>query len=298
MRQFLRSKGQALVEFALMATLIFFLLAATVDLGLIFFTLQGLHNAAQEGATYGSRWLTTRTDGVQELDYAGIRTHVRFEAGNRGSGFANLIDLNNNGVDDNTDDGAHIGDATGTTLFPKYIAVRVFWDKDKDGDPLNDNLDCPNVATNANCHLQVTVSTDYNLLFPLIPGFGRQRTLVSSYTIPMRSGIVQNGAPVSSPVVSTITPSPTNTPCPTPGTSSLNGSRSTGTVNLSWSAVSGATSYTVYKSANGGAFTSWNTLSGTSTTDTIASGNTYKYYVIASGSCAQGVQSNTVTITR
>ena len=32
--------GQALVEFALAATLIFFLLAAAVDLGLIFFSLR------------------------------------------------------------------------------------------------------------------------------------------------------------------------------------------------------------------------------------------------------------------
>jgi hypothetical protein len=229
---------------------------------------------------------------------------VRFEAGNRSSGFANLIDLNNNGVDDNTDDGANIGDATGTTLFPTYIAVRVFWDKDKDGDPLNDNLDCPNVATNGNCHLQVVVSTDYNLLFPIIPGFGRQRRLTSSYTIPMRSGIVQSGAPANTPIVSTITPSPTNTPlptntpCPTPGTSSLNGSRSSGNVSLSWSSVSGATSYTVYKSLNGGGFAAWKTLSGTSTTDTINTGTTQQYYVIATGNCATGLKSNTVTITR
>src|SRR5262245_17099118 len=117
MRQRLRSKGQALVEFALMATLLFFLLAATVDLGLIFFTLQGLHNAAQEGATYGSRWLNDSTSPAT-LDYTNIRLRVRMEAGNRGSGFANLLDLNNNGTDDYTEDSANVGKATGTTVFP------------------------------------------------------------------------------------------------------------------------------------------------------------------------------------
>ncbi|MGB9633580.1 MAG: TadE/TadG family type IV pilus assembly protein, partial [Chloroflexaceae bacterium] len=37
-----RARGQALVELVLASTLLFFLLAAAVDLGLIFFTLQGL----------------------------------------------------------------------------------------------------------------------------------------------------------------------------------------------------------------------------------------------------------------
>ena len=67
--------GQALVEFALAATLIFFLLAAAVDLGLIFFSLQGIHNAAQEGAAYGSRWLIGSSP--RALDLNSIRDRVR-----------------------------------------------------------------------------------------------------------------------------------------------------------------------------------------------------------------------------
>src|SRR5215212_441157 len=94
-----KSKGQALVEFALAATLIFFLLAAAVDLGLMFFAIQGLHNAAQEGGTYGSRWLTGQGFGVRTLDVNSIRDRVRHESGSSGGiGFVNLLDLNNNGV--------------------------------------------------------------------------------------------------------------------------------------------------------------------------------------------------------
>jgi TadE-like protein len=192
------AKGQAVVEFALASTLIFFLLAAAVDLGLIFFTLQGLHNAAQEGASYGSRWLVTSSGGMA-LDYAGIRSRARMEAGNRGAGFANLLDLNNNGQDDAAEDPGGLDAPSGTSVFPTYIQVNALKDVDADGNPLNDfgtdgrNVPCPDVA-NANiqnCYLQVVVSTEYRMLFPLAPGFTRQRRLSSSYVIEMRSGVTQ-----------------------------------------------------------------------------------------------------------
>src|SRR5690242_1949172 len=129
MPQRLRSKGQALVEFALTATLIFLLLAAVVDLGLIFFTLQGLHNAAQEGATYGSRWLATNpATGQPELAFETIRYHARTEAGERGIGFANLLDLNTNSVNDNNE----------IDVIERYIEVNALLDVDGSGNPLDD----------------------------------------------------------------------------------------------------------------------------------------------------------------
>jgi Flp pilus assembly protein TadG len=209
-----RSKGQALVEFALMATLIFFLLAATVDLGLIFFTIQGLHNAAQEGATFGSRWLKNNSSGPATLDYRTIRDHVRNEAGNRGSGFANLLDLNNNGIDDFTEDSGNMDKATGTTVFPDYIQIRGLLDADRDGDPTNDGsapdyTPCPNVADRTlRCYLKVDVYAMYKPLFPFAPTLFGQRKLRSSYVILMRSGMSQGGSPNNPPVISTVTPSP------------------------------------------------------------------------------------------
>jgi hypothetical protein len=211
MRQRLRTKGQALVEFALMATLLFFLLAASVDLGLIFFTLQGLHNAAQEGATFGSRWLDDGTNPAQ-LDYRNIRLRVRLEAGNRGAGFANLIDLDNNGKDDWTEDSANIGKATGTTVFPDYIQVRGILDADRDGDPTNDGsfpdyTPCPNVADRTlRCYIKVDVYSMYKPLFPLAPTLLGERRIRSSYVIAMRSGLSQGGAPSGPPVINTVTP--------------------------------------------------------------------------------------------
>ncbi|HMO59872.1 MAG TPA: pilus assembly protein [Roseiflexaceae bacterium] len=96
-----RQAAQAMVEFALTATLIFFLLAAAVDLGLIFMNMQSLNNAAQEGGQFGSRWLDVQTDGVAQLDYNQIIMRVRGESGSRGGiGFVNMHDLNNDGIPD------------------------------------------------------------------------------------------------------------------------------------------------------------------------------------------------------
>src|SRR5688500_7017690 len=122
-----RTHGQALVEFALAATLIFFLLAAAVDVGLIFFTLQGMHNAAQEGASYGSRW-AVQLDASNNilLNTNEIIDRVRGESGAKGgNGFINLYDLDANGVDDRTQNG--YAEPNITTEFLK--------DPTSDGDP-------------------------------------------------------------------------------------------------------------------------------------------------------------------
>lgn len=187
-----RTKGQALVEFALAATLIFFMLAAVVDLGLIFFSLQALHNAAEEGATYGSRWLNGTT-----LDYAGIRDRARHEAGNQGIGFANLLDLNSNGKDDVTFN----EQSNGKPLVEDYIQVAALLDENGDKDPLNDGTapnytPCPNVAgASGQCYILVVVSEDYNMAFPLAPAFGDKIKLRSSFVMTMRSGFSQGGPP-------------------------------------------------------------------------------------------------------
>ncbi|NJO05897.1 MAG: pilus assembly protein, partial [Chloroflexaceae bacterium] len=102
-RQRCTTAGQAIVEFALSATLIFFLLAAAVDLGLIFFTLQALNNAAQEGAIYGARHVLVASDGMRTIDENEILNRVRFEAGETTNvTFVDLFDLNNNDVSDIT----------------------------------------------------------------------------------------------------------------------------------------------------------------------------------------------------
>ncbi|MHB8440130.1 MAG: TadE family protein [Acidimicrobiales bacterium] len=49
-----RSRGQALVELALMAPVMMALLLGTVDLGRLFYTYIGVNNAAREGAAFGA----------------------------------------------------------------------------------------------------------------------------------------------------------------------------------------------------------------------------------------------------
>lgn len=209
MLQHTRTKGQALVEFALASTLIFFMLAAIVDLGLIFFTLQALHNAAEEGATYGSRWLVTSGNSTT-LDTVSIRDRVRHEAGNQGIGFANLLDLNGNGQDDVVFN----EQSNGKPLIQDYIQVAAIQDANGNRDPLDDGsapnyTPCPNVSsTDRTCYIRVAVSADYNMAFPLAPAFGDKIKLNSVFVMPMRSGFSQGGAATVTPVVVTVTPTP------------------------------------------------------------------------------------------
>jgi hypothetical protein len=217
-------KGQALVEFALAATLIFFLLAAAVDLGLMFFGIQGLHNAAQEGGTYGSRWLTGVGYGVRTLDVNNIRDRVRHESGsNGGIGFVNLLDLNNDGIPDIKPDSSpancgqggvvcQINPATGNPVVNDYIQVNMIYDANANGDPTDDGVAptytaCPS-SSDPSCYIRVSVAFDYKLIFPLSPSFiSRTRQLRSSFVMRLRDSFSQNNpvgtAPVFQPATAT-----------------------------------------------------------------------------------------------
>lgn len=220
-----KSRGQALVEFALAATLIFFLLAAAVDLGFMFFAVQGLHNAAQEGGTYGSRWLVSnQTTGARTLDVNAIRDNVRHESGSRGGiGFVNLLDLNNDGIPDVNPDGpiaqctpakCQVNPATGNYVVNDFIQIYTINDVNLNGDPLDDGT-APNYPACANassptCYINVVVSFNYRLVFPLSPTFAQQRLLSSSFTMRLRDDMARSGVSATAPVFATITPTPQN----------------------------------------------------------------------------------------
>jgi hypothetical protein len=166
-------------------------LSATVDIGLIFFTLQGQHNAAQEGASYGSRWLTD----TNNIDYDGIRDRARLEAGTSGIGFASLLDLNADGIPDVDSSGVkQKNPKTGNTtnVIDDYIEIRPLYDQNQNDNPLDDGTApnytaCPNLKDIAiRCHLYVVVSSEYRFLFPLAPAFGDTVRLYSRFVIPMR----------------------------------------------------------------------------------------------------------------
>jgi hypothetical protein len=181
-----RTQGQAIVEFALAATLIFFLLAAAVDVGLIFFALQGMHNAAQEGATYGSRWLIDDpATGKRILDKATIFNRVRGESGAKGgNGFINLYDLNANGVEDSGEAG----------VIEANITIEPLKDPSMDGDPTRnvatgaaENTPCDDLSIRSDvCYIRVTVRSVHKMLFGFAPAFASIVPLKSSFIMPIR----------------------------------------------------------------------------------------------------------------
>ncbi|NWF78529.1 MAG: pilus assembly protein [Chloroflexi bacterium] len=186
-----RARGQALVELALAGTLLFLLLAAAVDLGLIFFTLQGMRVAAQEGATFGSYPVQILQNGQLQrvdLNYAEIVRRVRNAGGNQTTGFANLRDLDNNGVFDELETGRPVH--TNWARSDAYIQVELL-------KGLNPNSLTPTCATDrrgedmqaggTGCWVRVTVRSDYQFLFPLAPSFANTVRLETRSIMPIRS---------------------------------------------------------------------------------------------------------------
>jgi hypothetical protein len=192
LRNHRRSPAQALVEFTLAATLIFFLLSAAVDLGLIFFSLQAMRTAAQEGANFGSYpEIVTSGGEVTSVDlrYNDIVDRVQNAAGDPSQGLVNLHDLNNNQVDDMTEG---IIDPRNSDSF---IYVENLFDTD--GDPSDSTRACRTTTPRADmrnagrfCYVRVTVRYNYNFFFPLAPAFGNTVQLRSSFIMPIRSSFI------------------------------------------------------------------------------------------------------------
>jgi Flp pilus assembly protein TadG len=189
-----RTPGQALVEFALAATLIFVLLSAAVDIGLIFFTFQGLRTAAQEGANFGSHPVMVMSGGaLQAVDipYAEVVNRVRYAGGTKVAGFANLRDLNNDGIDDQSQP---------TVIDPASASSYIYVENLKF--PNDDVTAAPSGAcatTSARtdmrnagkwCYVRVTVRYNYKFIFPLAPAFADTITIRATYTIRVRSSFV------------------------------------------------------------------------------------------------------------
>ncbi|MGQ9526894.1 MAG: TadE/TadG family type IV pilus assembly protein [Chloroflexus sp.] len=190
-----KTVGQAIVEFALSATVIFLLLAAAVDLGLIFFTLQALRAAAQEGATYGSYpvIITNSSGQVTEvrLNYSEIFRRIRTAGGTQPVGVANLLDLNGDGIDD----------ANQTAVFnpndPTNANGFVIIENPKGANPANLSGTCATTRARVdmrnagqNCWIRVTIRYRYRLFFPFAPAFGQEIILRVTHTMPIRSQFV------------------------------------------------------------------------------------------------------------
>lgn len=158
------SRGQSIVEFALSAIILAFLLAAAVDVGLIFYAQQQLRNAVKEGLLYGAYLpsLPNPSDPGNPLpNNTGIRYRIRLQAGDPSTKqasivFVNLLDLNNNGTPDDQEGGYGDGSVLG-----QYIQIEDYEE--------GTNAPCP--KRTRNCWLRISMSYDYKLIFPLAPVF-------------------------------------------------------------------------------------------------------------------------------
>ncbi|WP_322488204.1 TadE/TadG family type IV pilus assembly protein [Chloroflexus sp.] len=190
-----KTVGQALVEFALAATVIFFLLAAAVDLGLIFFTLQALRVAAQEGATYGSYPVVVTNNSGQvtevRLNYREIFNRIRTAGGTQPSGIVNLFDLNGDGIDDANQNA--VFDPNNPTNPNGFVII----ENPRGANPASLSGTCSTTTPRTdmrnagqNCWIRVTVRYRYRLFFPFAPAFGREIVLPVTHTMPIRSQFV------------------------------------------------------------------------------------------------------------
>jgi TadE-like protein len=184
-----QAPAQAIVEFALAATLIFFLLAAVVDLGLIYFTMQALRVAAQEGATYGSypKSRTVNDELEVYLDAQNIVLRVYGAAGDQPGGFANLRDLNGNGLDDLNVDRLHDNMMTDPNAYIYVENLRGF-DPNSLAPACRGDVGGVEFQNGGNgCWIRVTVRYDYRFNFPFAPAFAETVRLQASHLMPIRS---------------------------------------------------------------------------------------------------------------
>jgi fibronectin type 3 domain-containing protein len=105
---------------------------------------------------------------------------------------------------------------------------------------------------------------------------------------------VQNVSDTDKPDISISYSGGNGVPAPT----GLNASASGNTITLTWNSVSGASSYKVYRSgSSSGSYTSLNTASSASYTDSGLAAGTYYYKVSAVSSAGEGPQSSSASVT-
>ena len=136
-----RTRGQSVVEFALVLPIMLLLLAGAIDLGRLFYAYVAVENAAKEGALFGARSPLCDDAGNTNCgDPNNVIWHVRNEATNIGAQFATTVACR-------TPAGALVA-------------------------PINDCLD--------GYTYQVTVSYPFQLITPILSGIVAQNLTLSS----------------------------------------------------------------------------------------------------------------------
>ncbi len=169
-------RGQALVEFALLAPVMLVLLLLAVDFGRLFFTYIAVNNAARE-ATYYASAHAADTGFIQSTYEAGVRQAAKSEANTQGQGGEGTI----------SDGGITI-----KCFNPAAPGTGISCDG------------ASRFATGIGNQVSVSVSQGFTFLTPIVGEiFGGQVTLRASAT-----------APVLNPLDLSILPDPGCEPCP------------------------------------------------------------------------------------
>ena len=186
-------RGQALVEFALVAPVMLVVLLLAVDFGRLFFSYVSVNNAAREGAYYAATHASDH-DYDQTLFEFGVTRAALSEANVQGQG----------------------GEGTLTVTAPRCF------------EPANDTpLACDTAADFAGGtgnRVSVSASRPFTFLTPIIGEVvGGQLTLSASATAPVMNPAVTQILAIATPTpaatatpAATPTPTPTPTPAPTP----------------------------------------------------------------------------------
>jgi hypothetical protein len=96
----------------------------------------------------------------------------------------------------------------------------------------------------------------------------------------------------------TSTPTFTPTSCNRPAAPNLFVAQRGQNVDLTWGAVTDATGYEVFRSVNGGGYSSLGKINGLKLQDSLPNNDIHEYYVVAINSCGNSDHSNVKNVTR
>jgi hypothetical protein len=133
-----------------------------------------------------------------DLNYAEIVRRVRGAGGAQSRGFANLRDLDNNGVWDENETGR----AVHTDWSDPNAYIRIELLRGSNPNNLSATPPCRTdvrgvgmQAGGRDCWVRVTVRTDYQFIFPLAPAFGNSVRLQAVSVMPIRSSYANTPTP-------------------------------------------------------------------------------------------------------
>ncbi len=246
----IRTTGQAIIEFAFAALLLSLLLAAAVDLGLIFFTLQGLHNATTEGAQYGSlmdwednkeyhcKYNPDDCDGVKDEDsdgdgfvYQDIFSSSPYVLSPEKltedpewdlyPSFVNAVRYRT--VYEAGQSGgimrSRLRDLDGDGVTDDFNTIKHYVDVKVTRDDDEDSYKCDPNRTTEQCYIHVSIRARYKIFFPLAPAFKEWVNLRSHFSLALsKQGYSEGGAADNEPIRITNTPTISGTSPLTPAT--------------------------------------------------------------------------------